>query len=144
MFHNFFIKHIRIFDILVFHILCTLPVCLKKYPSIHIYSCRTKRARNLEVHIYFFMSYPVPDHIYTQLYTWILGLCESRELSEATHRAGYLFPRCSVEARSVRGTGGKNIALKFNLSPNCTHCICISIMLNNYRMDIYCIIFNLI
>ena len=92
----------------------------------------------------FLMSYTVSDHMYYQLYTWTMGLRESREAAEGLHRAGYLFPRRSVEASSAQAMEGKDIALKFNLSLNCTFCICIYMMSSNYRMNIYCIIFNLI
>ena len=86
-----------------------------------------KRGRNREVHN-FFVSYTVSDHMYYQLYTWNMGLRESKEAADSLHRAGYQYPRCSVEAGSIRGTEGKNIALIFNLSLNCTFCICIFII----------------
>jgi hypothetical protein len=76
----------------------------------------------------FLMSYPIPDNIYSQLHTLVLGLRESREAAEGLHRAGYLFPRRSVEASSAQAMEGKDIALKFNLSLNCTYCIYIFMM----------------
>ena len=57
-----------------------------------------------------------------------LGLNEAGEGAEDSNQAGSEVPGFSVEAWSVRSVEGKNIALYFNLSLNCTYRICIYMM----------------
>ena len=87
----------------------------KKIRSHYIYSYSNglgkARPESGGMPILFFMSYTVSDHMYYQLYTWNMGLREWKEAAESLHRASYQYPRCSVEAGSIRGTEGKNIAL---------------------------------
>ena len=93
-----------------------------------MYSCSNwldkARPESGGTHI-FFLSNTVFDQLYTQFLPWGAELHEHREARNSRNRAGYHFARCSVEARSIWGTEGKNVVLKFNLSLNDTYCNCI-------------------